>query len=240
MIDLHCHLLPGIDDGPEDLPTALALARHAVKSGIHTAVVTPHMQAGRYENRASNIRAAVEVFAAALKQASIPLRLLPAAEVRLDHEIIEWFATQQVPFLGNWQGERVMLLEFPHSHIPVGTDKLVTWLRKQRVRPMIAHPERNKDVLRNIDKIAPYVDMGCLLQVTAGSVAGNFGEPAQIRAIELLQRGWVTILASDAHNLDARPPELEPGRRAAAKVVGEAASWELVRHRPARIIGLAV
>lgn len=239
MIDLHCHLLPGIDDGPEDLATALALARHAVKSGIHTAVVTPHMHAGRYENRAANICAAVDNFSAALKAASIPLRILPAAEVRLDHDILDWLLTAQVPFLGNWQGEKLMLLEFPHSHIPVGADKLVAWLFKQRIRPMIAHPERNKDVLRSIDKIAPYVQMGCLLQLTAGSVAGNFGQPAQERSLELLQRGWVTILASDAHNLDARPPELEPGRRAAAEVIGEAASWELVRHRPAHIIGLA-
>ena len=83
MIDLHCHLLPGIDDGPDELSEALALARHAVKSGIHTAVVTPHMQAGRYENRAANIRLAVDHFAEALKAESIPLRLLPSAEVRL-------------------------------------------------------------------------------------------------------------------------------------------------------------
>jgi protein-tyrosine phosphatase len=240
VIDLHCHLLPGIDDGPDELSEALALARHAVKSGIHTAVVTPHMQAGRYENRAANIRLAVDRFADALKAESIPLRLLPSAEVRLDHDILEWLSSDQVPFLGAWQGDRLILLEFPHSHIPVGSDKLVAWLLKQHIRPMIAHPERNKDVLRNVDKIAPYVEMGCLLQVTAGSIAGNFGLPVQERAADLLRRGWVTILASDAHNLEARPPELEPGRRAAAKLIGEAASWELVLFSPARIIGLTL
>jgi protein-tyrosine phosphatase len=104
---------------------------------------------------------------------------------------------------------------------------------------MIAHPERNKDILRSLDKINPFIELGCLLQVTAGAVAGGFGEQARQRAAELLGRGWVTVLASDAHNLDARPPELEPGRAAAALIVGDDESWRLVRERPRQIIGSA-
>lgn len=239
MIDLHCHLLPGIDDGPEDLATALRLARHAVAAGIHTAVVTPHMHAGRYDNRAGNIREATRQFQEILDAQGIALKLLCAAEVRLDHEVLSWVGDRHIPWLGGWQGEQVMLLEFPHSHVPVGADKLVAWLLKQKIRPMIAHPERNKDVMRSVDKLLPFVRMGCLLQVTAGAVAGSFGEPARARAVDLLARGWVTVLASDAHNLEARPPELEPGRAAAAKIVGEEESWQMVRHRPAAIIGNA-
>jgi protein-tyrosine phosphatase len=237
VIDLHCHLLPGIDDGPEDLATALSLARHAVAAGIVTSVVTPHMHPGRYDNRADNIRNAAQQFQQVLDAEGISLRILCAAEVRLDHEILSWVGEEHIPYLGHWRGERVMLLEFPHSHIPVGADKLVTWLLKQGIRPMIAHPERNKDILRSTDKLIPFVRMGCLLQVTAGAVAGAFGEYAQARAADLLARGWVTVLASDAHNMDARPPELEPGRIAAAKIVGEDESWKMVRDRPAEIIG---
>jgi protein-tyrosine phosphatase len=237
VIDLHCHLLPGIDDGPEDLATALSLARHAVAAGIVTSVVTPHMHPGRYDNRADNIRNAAQQFQQVLDAEGISLRILCAAEVRLDHEILSWVGEEHIPYLGHWRGERVMLLEFPHSHIPVGADKLVTWLLKQGIRPMIAHPERNKDILRSTDKLIPFVRMGCLLQVTAGAVAGAFGEYAQARAADLLARGWVTVLASDAHNMDARPPELEPGRIAAAKIVGEDESWKMVRYRPAEIIG---
>ncbi|MCF8177315.1 MAG: hypothetical protein K9J74_02295 [Sulfuritalea sp.] len=240
MIDLHCHLLPGIDDGPEDLASALLLARHAVSSGIKTAVVTPHMHPGRYENRASNIGEAASAFQAVLDAEGIALEIRFAAEVRLDHEILTWVHGDHIPYLGYWQGERVMLLEFPHSHVPVGADKLVAWLLKQKIRPMIAHPERNKDILRSVDKLVPFIQMGCLLQVTAGAVAGTFGENARIRAVDLLQRGWVTVLASDAHNLEARPPELEPGRAAAATVVGETESWNLVRHRPAVISGVSI
>lgn len=240
MIDLHCHLLPGIDDGPEDLATALRLARHAVAAGVRTSVVTPHMHPGRYANRAANIRAAAANFQQSLDAEGIALEILCSAEVRLDHEILSWVGEEQIPYLGHWQGERVMLLEFPHSHVPVGADKLVAWLLKQGIRPMIAHPERNKDILRSIDKLLPFVRLGCLLQVTAGAVAGTFGEYAQVRAVDLLSRGWVTVLASDAHNMEARPPELEPGRVAAAKIVGEEESWKLVRDRPAEIIGKAV
>lgn len=238
MIDLHCHLLPGIDDGPETLETALSLARHAVAAGISVSVLTPHIHAGRYENRAEGIRREAESFQAELNRNDIALTVRAAAEVRLDHEVVDWIAADQIPFLGFWRGEKVMLLELPHSHVPVGADRLVEWLLKLGIRPMIAHPERNKDIMRSVDKLFPFVRLGCLLQVTAGAVAGAFGENARQRAVDLLGRGWVTILASDAHNLDARPPELEPGRAAAAAIVGEAESWNLVRHRPAEIIGL--
>jgi len=237
VIDLHCHLLPGIDDGPETLESALQLARHAVASGIRQSVVTPHMHAGRYENRAVSIRQAAAEFQSVLDQERIALRIQAAAEVRLDHEILAWVANGQVPFLGQWHGEHVMLLELPHGHVPVGADKLVEWLLKQGIRPMIAHPERNKDIMRSVDKLIPFMRLGCLLQVTAGAVAGTFGEGACVRAVDLLDKGWVTVLASDAHNLEARPPELEPGRAAAAVIVGEAESWNLVRHRPADITG---
>lgn len=198
------------------------------------------MHSGRYENRASTIRSAAQQFQRTLDAEGIALQILCAAEVRLDHEILSWVADGDVPFLGEWQGERVMLLEFPHSHVPVGADKLVEWLLKQGIRPMIAHPERNKDVMRSIDKLLPFVRLGCLLQLTAGAVAGAFGEGARARAVDLLGKGWVTVLASDAHNLEARPPELEPGRIAAAAIVGEEESWNLVRHRPAIISGLKV
>lgn len=236
MIDLHCHLLPGIDDGPEDLASALSLARHAVSAGIRVSVVTPHMHSGRYDNCAANIFNAAREFQRILDAQSIPLEIRAAAEVRLDHEILSWVGEEHIPYVGHWQGERVMLLEFPHSHVPVGADKLVAWLRKQGIRPMIAHPERNKDILRSVDKLVPFMQMGCLLQVTAGAVAGTFGESARARAADLLGRGWVTVLASDAHNVEVRPPELEPGRAAAALIVGVEESWRLVRDRPQEII----
>jgi protein-tyrosine phosphatase len=236
MIDLHCHLLPGIDDGPETMEEALALAAHAVQSGIVRAVLTPHVHVGRYDNELDSITADLDRFRIELERRNIPLQVSLGGEVRLGEEIIAMVMEERIPFLGECGGYRVMLLELPHSHIPVGSDKFVGWLLKQKIRPMIAHPERNKDVHHDVNRITPLVSMGCWLQVTAGSVAGNFGETSRKRAVELLERGWVSILATDAHNLAHRPPELEPGRRAAAAVVGEKESWKLVRDTPLSIV----
>jgi protein-tyrosine phosphatase len=115
-----------------------------------------------------------------------------------------------------------MLLELPHSHVPVGADKLVEWLLKQGIRPMIAHPERNKDIMRSVDKLLPFVRLGCLFQVTAGAVAGSFWRASPQTRRRSAGAGWVTVLASDAHNLEARPPELEPGAGRGGAIVGEA------------------
>jgi len=235
MVDLHCHLLPGIDDGPETLEDAIRLARHAVASGIEKSVVTPHILPDRYDNTLPGIREAAARFRAELAERRIPLELGYAAEVRIGPEVISLADEELLPTLGSVDGHRIVLLEFPDSHILPGSDKLVSWLLSRKIRPLIAHPERNKEVMRDVNTIAPFVQMGCWLQVTAGSVCGVFGPRCQERARQLLERGWVTVLASDAHSMPARMPELERGRAAAEEIVGEAESWRLVRDRPAAI-----
>lgn len=236
MVDLHCHFLPGIDDGPASLEEAVALARTAVENGIGRVVVTPHIHCGRYENDLDSIRPVFEMLSRELEIRGIPIRLDFAAEVRMGPEIIEMIESERLPFLGMLDGYRMLLLEFPHSHIPLGSEKMVNWLLLRKIRPVIAHPERNKDVMRSLSKIVPFIEMGCLLQVTAGSVAGNFGPFCQDICVKLLESEWVWALASDAHNLAYRPPELEAGRAAAEKVVGNAASWAMVHDNPASIL----
>jgi protein-tyrosine phosphatase len=235
MVDLHCHLLPGIDDGPATLADAIRLARHAVASGIEKSVVTPHILPNRYDNTLAGIREAAAQFRAELADRDIPLTIGYAAEVRIGPEIMSLVDEELLPTLGSADGYRIVLLEFPDSHILPGSDKLAAWLLGHKIRPLIAHPERNKEVMRDIAAIGPFVQMGCWLQVTAGSVCGVFGPRCRERARQLLERGWVTVLASDAHNMPARMPELEPGRAAAEEIVGEAESWRLVRERPAAI-----
>ncbi len=236
MIDLHCHLLPGVDDGPGTMEEALALARFAVENGITDAVVTPHIHVNRYENSLSSLMPRFLEFKLALENASIPLRVRLGGEVRLGVEIIELLAQKEVPMLGEIGGYDVVLIEMPHSHILPGTENLFRFLLSNKIRPMIAHPERNKDVIRSLDKLAPLVEMGCLLQVTAGSVSGDFGKYAMQRAQEMLERGWVTILATDAHNLRYRPPDLARGRDAAAKIIGVDAAAELVGDTPGSLL----
>lgn len=238
MIDLHCHFLPGIDDGPESMEEAVRLAVHAVESGISRSVLTPHVHPGRYENHKLSIRTAFESYAEELEKRGIPLRLSFAAEVRVGPEIIPMIENEEIPFLGKLGDHDILLLEFPHGNVPLGSEKLVTWLLSRNIRPLIAHPERNKDILRNFERIIPFVRMGCLLQVTAGSVSGLFGMHARKAAVKLLEKGWVYALASDAHNLEHRPPEMEQGRIEAEKILGSQASRALVRENPATILGL--
>jgi protein-tyrosine phosphatase len=236
MIDLHCHLLPGIDDGPETLEEALGMAHIAVANGIKTAYVTPHLHPGRWENDLPKIAAATEAYRAAVAQAGIPLEIGFAAEVRLDYEILPLVEAGRVPFLGTLEGYRVMLLEFPHSHVPVGADKFVAWLIEHNIRPMIAHPERNKELMRDPTRLEPFVRSGCLLQVTADSVTGGFGEVCALRAREFLKHGWVSVLASDAHDRVDRPPRIAPGRDAAAKIVGDEEALRMTHGTPLRIV----
>ncbi|MDO6562854.1 capsular biosynthesis protein [Amphritea sp. 1_MG-2023] len=236
MIDLHNHILPGIDDGPGTLDESLALARTAVSDGIKHMVVTPHIHPGRYDNQIATIEPVLQRLQAALIEHSIPLTLTMGAELRISAEMISMIPSGHVPFLGEWQGQKVLLLELPHNHIPPGSDQLIRWLKSQNIIPMIAHPERNKEIINNIDKINPFIEQGCLLQVTAMSVAGRFGDSAYTIAKELLARDWVTVLATDAHNLAHRPPILSEGVQAAAEIIGEAAAYRLVNDTPEQIV----
>ena len=236
MIDLHCHLLPGLDDGPAMLDDALALCRLAVANGITRAVATPHITPGRYENTLDSITVAHRQFLIEMEKAGIELELGFAAEVRLDSMVPGLLRAGQLPFLGEYDNKPVLLIEFPHTHIPPGSAEFIGWLFKEGIQPIIAHPERNRDVMRDFSKITPYVEVGCLFQVTAPSLTGLFGVLPRKRGIQMLRQGWVTILASDAHNLHLRTPDLEPGRQVAEKIVGKTASWELVREMPERLL----
>lgn len=232
MIDLHAHLLPGIDDGAADLNSALEMARFAVACGTTHMVCTPHLHLGRYDNSAATIATALKDFATALADAGIALQISAAAEVRFDSDLMALALAGQLPCVGHWQGRQLLLLEFPHSHIPVGAIELVRWLMHHGILPLIAHPERNKGLMNRPELLRPFLQLGCPLQVTAGSLAGRFGERAQDLAQRLVLEGQVTVLASDAHNMNVRPPNLLPGLAVASNLIGETAARRLVEDNP--------
>ncbi|MBU3071527.1 capsular biosynthesis protein [Aestuariicella sp. G3-2] len=237
MIDLHCHLLPGIDDGPKDMDAALALAAQAVSDGVTHSVLTPHIHHGRWDNSIPGICQAVHSFRSALSDSQIPLTVAFAGEVRVGAEILTMLPRDEIPFLGVWGSKKVMLLEMPHSHILPGTDKIVRWLLRNNVMPLIAHPERNKSVMRNSDNLNFLIELGCLFQVTSGALVGQFGESAKTCAEVLLKKGVVTVLASDAHHVKRRPVNLSCGFEAAKKIVGLKLAQQLVYDNPLKIAG---
>ena len=213
MIDLHCHLLPGVDDGSRTMEDALELARAAVANGIHTSVLTPHIYPGVFDNQRSSLLPVFAEYRQALWEAGIPLDVRLGGEVHLHPDVFDMFARGELPMIGGLNGKKMMLLEFPDGAIPHGSDVACRMFADQGVHWLIAHPERNKAVMRNPDIIKPFVDMGCMLQLTAASVVGAFGRSAGQTAHTLLTRGLAHVVASDAHNLAHRPPRMGKARR---------------------------
>lgn len=237
MIDIHCHLLPGLDDGPSTMEKSLALARYAVVDGITHMVVTPHIQIGTYDNNLSSISAAFELFVASLEEAGIELNVAMAAEVRLCPEILSILEQGNLPLYISPEGKQTLLLELPHSHLPPGTDQALKCVLAQGIGVVIVHPERNKEIMLDYNKVEAFIDMGCMLQLTSGSLSGRFGEPPRMAAEHMLQHGWVDLLASDAHNLQYRPPQLSDGKQAAAAIIGEDRADKLVFENPWKVVG---
>ena len=238
MIDLHCHFLPGIDDGPETLAEALALARAAVTDGITHSVLTSHVNPERYPNQRSSLELAVAGFTAELARANIALDVRIGGEARLCPELIELVAADQVPFLGEVDGYRILLLEFPHQMIPLGSLAFIRSLLKRKIRPLIAHPERNKTIMAKPDKVREFTEAGCWLQLTGGSLVGRFGPQAEQAAFALIDAGWNCVAATDAHSLPNRPPFLSEARSALGKRYGESVAHSMVYEKPAQILGL--
>jgi protein-tyrosine phosphatase len=236
VIDLHCHYLPAVDDGACDLAAGLALVRSAADNGVVAAVLTPHVFAGRWDNTLAVLRPKFREFRAAVARAGIGIELHLGAEVHLLPESLELYAAGDLPCLGTWNGSRVILLEMPDGAIPVGAMKAVEFLMRRGAVPMIAHPERNKDVMRSLSKLEPFVKAGCLLQLTAASVCGWFGAPAHRSAHEILERGWATVVATDAHNLVHRPPVLAEARHVLQTQYGEDEATLLTEVHPRMIV----
>lgn len=236
MIDLHCHLLPGVDDGARDLSSALDLARASVANGIEQAVLTPHVLAGRWDNSVSSLTAIFCDYRQSLIEHQIPLEVYLGGEVHLLPDAFNLLDVNDLPFVGGWRGYRVLLLELPDSHIPVGAMKAVEMFLRRGVLPMIAHPERNKDVMRNHKRLEPFLKAGCLVQLTAASVTGDFGEPAHKASLKLLDAGWATVVATDAHNLAHRPPMMAKARAALDELYGPEAGEVLTDANPRVIL----
>ncbi len=235
-IDIHSHLLPGIDDGAQTLDEAIALARYAVEKGISHSVLTPHIHPGRYDNDLDSIDRAFQLLQDEINQQQIPLQIAYAAEVRISVEMMELIAQGKIPFLGQFKEQNVLLLEFPHSHILPGSDKLVNWLLKRKIKPIIVHPERNKELQADFTKITPFLKAGCLLQVTAGSLVGKFGKKSQNIAQLLIEKQWAHFIATDAHNLKYRPPDLKEVNAYLTSILGETKARQLLFDNPWSIV----
>ena len=235
MIDLHNHLLPGIDDGAKTVEDSIELLKIAAEDGITRMVMTPHIEPGRYNNDTQTIRESFNRLTNELKDVSIGIEIAMASEVHLDPAILPMIDNDQIPFLGEENGYTIMLLELPHGQIPPGTEQFINHLIKNNIRPIIAHPERNREIMDDISKLKRLKGIGCLTQITSSSLTGTFGVNIQRTAIRMLNQGDVDIIASDAHDSHYRPPTLSTARAFAESLVGKDKALELVNDRPRSI-----
>ncbi|MGE5153881.1 MAG: tyrosine-protein phosphatase [Bdellovibrio bacteriovorus] len=234
MIDLHCHMLPGIDDGARDLDTALGMARIALADGITLSACTPHIYPGLYENDALGIRQAVSALRVALDEAGIPLQITSGADIQVVPELLERLRCGVYPTL---HGSRYFLFEPPHHAVPARFTESIFDVLASGYVPVITHPER----LTWLDEahygwFVTAAHQGAWLQLTAGALTGRFGGRARYWAERMLADGITHILATDAHGMDRRPPLLAEGREHAARWVGAEEAERLVGERPRAVI----
>lgn len=229
MIDLHNHILPDLDHGPADWDEALEMCRIAVADGITTIAATPHVSEV-FPNSAKRIEASVAELRQRLADAEIPLTVVTGG----DYHIRVDLSPQNVLTLGG--NGRYFLLEFPYQVFPPRADAFVATLLARGLHPIVTHPERTTSLQRNWRRLEPLVKAGALVQVTAGSLLGEFGPAATAAAKRFLKQGWVHLLASDAHWARERAPRLAAGRDAAALIVGESAARALVDLHPRAIL----
>lgn len=233
MIDLHCHLLPGIDDGAPDLATSINMAKVFAADGVGTVACTPHILPGLYHNSGPNIRLATTRLQQVLVEQGIPLQLVTGAD---NHIVPDFLAELRAGKLLSLADTRYILVEPPHHVAPPRLEELFFSLVAAGYVPILTHPERLTWISANYAAITRLVAAGTWIQITAGSLAGAFGRSARYWGERLLDEGRVHLLASDAHDLVKRPPNLGRGRELAAKRVGDAEARNLVETRPRGVL----
>ncbi len=206
MIDIHCHILPGIDDGASTVEESIEMARQAVSEGITKVVATPHHRNGSFDNERKVILQEVMILNKELSREGIELEVIPGQEVRIYGEMNEDYEEKQLLTVND--AGTYLLIEFPTSHLPAYANKLLFDLQMKGIVPVIVHPERNQEILENPKRLYQLVKEGSLSQVTASAVSGEMGKKMKKFSLELISHNLSHFIASDAHNTAARPFEI--------------------------------
>jgi protein-tyrosine phosphatase len=214
VIDLHSHILPGVDDGPATIEESLEIARRAASEGVRAIAATPHVR-DDYPTDAGTMERLVTELRLAVQSEGIPVDVRPGGEIAIDW--LDRLSDDDLDRFGLGGSPHYILLEFPYAGWPLSLHEWVFRLVTREITPVIAHPERNGDVQRDPDALRPLVDAGALVQITAASLDGRIGRSAQSAAYELIGSGLAHLLASDAHTPDVR----EAGLLGAVEAVGE-------------------
>jgi protein-tyrosine phosphatase len=231
--DVHCHCLPGLDDGPEDMAQALQLCRALVEDGITRVVASPH-QLGRFDGRcaAPTVRQAVAELQRKLGESGMALTLLPGADIRLDERIPQLLESDRIVTVGD--GRRYLLLELPHE-IFIDPLLLLKRLAAMGVTAVITHPERQEFLGGNPEWVSRWREYRPCLQITAASLTGEFGPPCEEAAWTFLQTDLPAVVATDAHDTEGRAPRMTAAWQKLSRRLGGTAADVLCVENPRRI-----
>ena len=226
MVDIHCHILPGIDDGPESVETSLAMAETAIADGITHVVATPHAD-NEYKFDYDRVRTLCD---AVRMKIGDRLTLATGCDFHVNPENVEALRANPAPFCINQKDW--LLVEFNEYSIPPAMDQTLHEIQLLGLRPVVTHPERNAILRAQPERLAKWVQLGCYVQVTAGSLTGVFGKGPHDDAWRWMARGLVHFVASDAHNLRGRPLKLGPAYATVRNQLGEEVANALFRENP--------
>lgn len=235
MIDIHLHVLPGFDDGPDDWPTAVEMCRLAAKQGIREVVATPHFFRGIFPTPAvDDVREAAAELERLCKRSLVDdFRVHVGGDCHLHAEVLDSVAAGQAPTLNN---SRYLLLELPDNSIPKRIRDVLFEMIVAGVTPIITHPERNEVLSRHPSLLYEIIRGGAYAQVTAQSFAGFFGERARRAAELMVTHNLVQIIASDGHDPERRPPLLAEAVGRVAELVGRDLADKMVNDVPRAVL----
>jgi protein-tyrosine phosphatase len=221
MIDIHTHILPGLDDGAANWSDTLNMARAAVSEGITTIIATPHHANGYYNNKAVEVAEHTLRINEQLIAAGVPVVIMPGQEIRVHDDLLEaWNREELLPLAGS----NYVLIEMPSSRIPREMNELIHELRIMKLKPIIAHPERNAEIVKHPERLAELVEEGAFAQVTTHSLLGGFGRQIEQSAWSLCRSGLIHIVSSDAHHLERRGFRMREAYTIIRERMGE--QWE--------------
>jgi protein-tyrosine phosphatase len=233
-VDIHCHCLAGLDDGPTTMSDSVALCRKMVEDGIGVAVATPHLFGGFKDcNEAAKVREAVRLLNEMLKDDGIPLNVLAGSEVHVDERL--WPFVKEGRAMTLADGGRYILLELP-SQVSVDIRPLLTDLASAGIQCIISHAERIAPFAAPRRTLLTWMDRSAHLQITASSLMGYFGRRVQSIAWRFLESGWAKLVATDAHDLYDRRPRMRPAFERIAARLGKDVAHLVCSENPSRVV----
>ncbi|PCD09425.1 tyrosine protein phosphatase [Peribacillus simplex] len=218
MIDIHCHILPGVDDGSADMKESLNMARKAAEVGITHLFATPHHLNEKYVNVKSNIIDRAVRLNENLHQNNIPLTIHLGQEVRIHRDIFTSLEKEEILTLDD-KGT-YLLLELPSGNVPTYTQEVIYELLLKGITPIIVHPERNKELIENHNLLFKLVQEGAITQLTSGSIIGLFGKNVKAFSKKIIEHNLAHFIATDAHNIGPRGFTLQEAYETITKTYG--------------------